>query len=455
MKKKQLFTLLLVAIFFITMCGFFGPKKWIRAGDKAMAAKKYKDAIAHYQKAGPDAKDKLIEACMASYGACFTEDSGEDDRYIKRHEWLQRDLASVMDEEEITWLVITKLEEKLNLFNEKLYDPNVTVYLLDANIIREDCNEMLAFLNTIDNQIQGYQTFQQNIYNAKGMASYKGLEENAKNPYNKDDLQEDRMGWTKLGEEKERIAWYNTIQEMLSDWSKSKTGTGAEVIECLENFKQGEFESASSKLMSLLPNKDVAIWILNTVEIEDLSTDFSKLLEYNKFMRSLTMDVQATELKDVLQGMDTIQIALQGEDGSIGLTEAHKQQLKEITGTNPNGKILIIHNRNDWEDHVDLYNKLMLNLPDQYYPENLESVEFIIELKYDQESVGKYTDGSSAIRPDAIVTAYKAPRWNKIYSATEKGSVKTFVYGNESRDNKPNIYAAVEAAIAKIETQLK
>ena len=56
------------------MCAFFSSsKKYIRKGDNAMERGDYTQAIEYYQKAGPDAKDKLINAWMPRYGNIFAK----------------------------------------------------------------------------------------------------------------------------------------------------------------------------------------------------------------------------------------------------------------------------------------------------------------------------------------------------------------------------------------------
>lgn len=455
MKKKQLLCLLLVFVYFITMCAFFSSsKKYIRKGDNAMEKGDYKQAIEYYQKAGPDAKDKLIDAWMAKYGSIFTEESGEDERYIRRHEWMQRDLTTAMSEQEITQLLIEKLTEKLDMRNEMVDDPDKDLNIVDANVILADCDEMLLFLQEIPASTPGSSELESYIYETKGNIGYKTLEDTGSNSYYSEEVDEN-PGWIKLAEEKKYVPYASSITEMLENWSKSSSGKGGQINECINQFKAGNYEAAANKLMELLPNEKINIWILNAIPVETLSEEFDALLQYTAFMRKLNGCQEANSLSNILQGNNSVTFGIMDDDLSTGLTQAHKDQLREQAGTDPQGKILIIHNRNDWEYHVDLYNRLMNNLPDEYYPENLENVEFIIELKYDSEKVGKYTDGSSAFRPEGIVTVYKAPNWNKLFTVAEKGSVKTYVIGNESGSVYPDMSESIEKAIEKILTQIK
>lgn len=448
MKKKQLFTLLLIGVYFITMCGFFGGgKKYIKAGDRAMTKGDYETAIEYYQNAGSNAKEKLIEACMASYGECFTEDSGEEERYIYRHEKLQEDLASVMSQQEITELVIEKLQQKLEMTDGKLTDPQRELTVLDCSVYLSDCEEMRLFLAEIPASTPGYDSLLNAICNTAGNCGYKTLDDLLTDSYYREDMEDELFAWRKIGE---RNKPSSTITTILDNWSESKSGIGYEVNKCITQFQAGDYKEAAENLMELLPNDEVALVILNSIDIPENSTDFNQLLRYSNTMRKFSSQSIPNDIKDVLTGTEEIKIEIIEDDFSTGLTEDHKKQLKNKVGTRPDGKILILHNRNDWENHVDIYHRLMNSLPEEYYPESLESVEFIIELKRDQESVGKYTDGSAAILPYGTVTVYQAPNWTKVYSAREKGEAKTFVYGNEDKSLEPDMSLHVKKAIEKI-----
>ena len=117
---------------------------------------------------------------------------------------------------------------------------------------------------------------------------------------------------------------------------------------------------------------------------------------------------------------------------SIPLTEADRQDMETLCGTKPNGKLIILHKRqiygsNDTNTDVNLYHMNML--PDEFYPDSLEEVEFVVLLETTYRATGRtYSGGTKEIRETTKLTLYNAATGKKLLTASANSTPTSYLY---------------------------
>lgn len=219
--------------------------------------------------------------------------------------------------------------------------------------------------------------------------------------------------------------------------------------------------------------------VIDPIHAEDISTGFSGRAALN---------VVAVE-NLAGQGLDTREAVIRiasssGDDWHYGgmCTSAlgyswpggrsetvSADELNEIyarCGTAPSGKILIAAQT---QGYVRKYGPfpyilwdLMRQLPQENYPCSLDEVEYIVQLDYDFQRVGVYTNGAAALREYATVAVFRAADMEQLYKSgrvngNEPEESAWFIVGADndySSGGAPNMGEEIYSAISWILEQL-
>lgn len=214
-------------------------------------------------------------------------------------------------------------------------------------------------------------------------------------------------------------------------------------------------------------------YVIDPIHAEDISTEFSE--------RSI-MNVVAVE-NLVGQGLDTREAVIQiASNMNMDLHSAGYRQpggqtqyvdsadeLNEIyaqCGTAPSGKILIAAQAQTYAREYGptsyILWDLMRQLPQENYPCSLDEVEYIVQLDYDFQRVGVYTNGAAALREYATVEVFRAADMEQLYKSErvngdEPEDQALFIVGRDVdylSGGAPNMGEEIYSAISWILEQL-
>ena len=111
---------------------------------------------------------------------------------------------------------------------------------------------------------------------------------------------------------------------------------------------------------------------------------------------------------------------------NIELSEENIADLKENCGQNPNGKVLILHKRGSVG--LDYYTELMDMLPDELYPNDLESIAYVIVIDGSFEHTGaEYYCGTKQIQEYTSVTLYDMVSGEELLLGTVQGPLSNMM----------------------------
>ena len=152
-------------------------------------------------------------------------------------------------------------------------------------------------------------------------------------------------------------------------------------------------------------------------------------------------------------------------DSSLTIVVDSRESIISMCGSNPNGKILIITENMGYSVSsptkycaIDL--EAMSFLPEKYYPDSLDEVEYVIILEFNYKIDGTYwgSGGSKGIQESAVLSLYQLPKNRRLYTSGKKTgpsspftiTVYNGIYHSCYSGGKPDILQYASKAFEKI-----
>lgn len=154
-------------------------------------------------------------------------------------------------------------------------------------------------------------------------------------------------------------------------------------------------------------------------------------------------------------------VGINEKEGNIPLTEEDIQDMEALCGTAPNGKLILLHKRQIYNSDqtttdVNLYHMDML--PEEFYPDSLEEVEFVVLMETTYRKTGRtYSGGTVEIRETTKLTLYNAVTGKKIFTASANSTPSSSLYYSGSAPvyysgESPDMNKAMLKVLEKIRT---
>ena len=424
-KGLSLFLSLILSATLLSGCGT-NTETNMRLGDEAFAAGEYEKAVTYYQQSGTEGREKLREAHIAQARKLANYNYGS---FHRAEDYLLTDAAAVVSQEEVDTILV----EFLNYHTE---------------VAQEQLSEKLSFSEDVESIRSAIDSFEMDLYDllesaeASISSDTPGMSTAVSNiHYLKATTQLDL-----LCDHLEEIDWDTVITE----FSKCTEGPGAEIGEAIQMIKTGNHQEGAAVLKSHF-NEDVTAYIYwNDSEYLNYK-NLSQILSYHNTGRNIYPPLENTpSLQETFSSINQYYAGDKKISVNIPVSEA---ELKESCGKNPEGKILFLHRHSGGID----YDTVLMNwLPDSYYPETLESVEYVILMEGQTVLTGGVFEcGTKAARENTTVTLYSASTGKALWSAKVEGSEPFFMsyYGEPPEiytGGAPNVANEIKLALEKI-----
>lgn len=377
--------------------------EFIAQGDALMAEGKYNEAAKVYAQANEAGKKKVSDAHRAAAEAKF-----EDGDITEAYEYLSAQ-TDCFTEAEAAEFVLDLALAKQKALDEKIrasMKPGAAGtyrYAAEEPWLKETeawsssvsglPQSKLKTLEDLNNQILGYISL-------------------LNNPY---DLEEVWEHWNKCPEGSPAAELMGTIQTL----------AGPNPLEPFRQLQQTVPEDALAGI--------VEYYLPKYYHGEQESLGF--FMEYLTIRKWAELrENKTTEPEDLAQtklNKDDLRLGIGYHGPYQELTAEEKKLLKEICGSDPQGKILILHNQQNFysgKKELSICGDLMLMLPSRYMAGTPEEAEYIILLDSTFTRRGKYMTGTVAIAETTSLTVYDVQTGKKLLTKTEKGEISNTMY---------------------------
>jgi len=434
MKKK--FPLVLIAIILLIAlktCSselFMSSEKLIAKGDEALANNDLDKALSYYNQAGPEGDEKEKNVLKQKINTILNKNS------------------YVLSNQENT-----NVKEALKFLEE------------EAKYTFEEEERYIFLLECIQERIEGILTDADSdaIYDAGNLleavesvfpAETPGLKEYLNSTYF-------TLGYSRLLNEVSDPSGYSSVtRDALWYWTRCTEGPGYECSEAInQTIPQQNYEEGFTVLKEYITDNEVLILICNDLRENISYTTVSELFAFEATYYSMFPREEADpSLIGAFSGLNDLRLGNNHQTESIILSVA---ELQAACGLNPGGRVLFLHKPHEYDDNIGLYLPLMDLLPNAYYPDSLESVEYVVFMSCESVMTGAtFENGTEEMREDTTVTLYDTKTGEILYQATKEGPTSFIMtyYG----DTPPSVYSAgapyigslVLEAITHIETTI-
>ena len=201
---------------------------------------------------------------------------------------------------------------------------------------------------------------------------------------------------------------------------------------------------------------------------------------------ALKADVKFRTVDDVFAFSRLYRAGISAEDSGLSLTEAFSvinhnsadykfgnspkyggvavtsEELQASCGKNPAGGILFLHKPGKHDPAMELSMTLMDLLPASYYPDSLETVEYVVLLSCETVTTGNtFGSGTKELREDTTLTVYDVKTGKVLYEETKLGP--TTMMMSYSGSTPPSVYShgaphmgdLIKEAVAVIENAVR
>lgn len=241
-----------------------------------------------------------------------------------------------------------------------------------------------------------------------------------------------------------------SLEKRLEMWSRAGEGSDAHTImEAIELVKSGELIKGVEMLAQVATEENKVTYLYNyavdiywQTEPESVNDKLERRYEAAR-ARELLNEIEPNPEYGILQPEDPVELdrflndvlVLAGIDeieDNEPMTDAERQDIETLCGTEPDGKMLILHKRQLYDSDgfttdVDLYHMEMM--PDEFYPNSLKEVEFVVLLETTYVHTGRtYSEGTKEIRETTKLTLYDAVTGETLYTASAQSTPKTYLY---------------------------
>lgn len=209
---------------------------------------------------------------------------------------------------------------------------------------------------------------------------------------------------------------------------------GYAIAQALDGFGEYRYTEGMAVLEKYITSPDIRGDIMHHFKGEsNYADDMNSMLEY--YGTAYSLDDESFDADTLTENLENNKLALvYGIDKisyDVKLSETRRDQLKELSGTAPTGKILILHRRQVYgskSTELDIALSIMKYLPAQYFPDSMEEVEYIILMDSTYAKKGKFQNGTVRILETTKLTAYDVTTGKKLTTATKKGKLDTTMY---------------------------
>ena len=427
---------LVLAVSLLTACEA-DPAEMIARGDQYVEAKDYESAITYYEKAGEEGLEKLKEVYLTmAKNRLWADDFG------KAMEFLTTQAANYVTQEEAAQLLLSHLKQtmeeekefRLPIIEEaeqKLWDERKGITDLDYSERREIREEW-------DDNINWYQEKLVSLMEDAAAVipeGTPGLQEVLDEGYN---IAGDLMLRKESTFNTEYISWINIVPY----WEECSQGKGYEITQALNLLKEKKYQQGLEALEGKFENPGVLDSLLKEFLGDFKANNFTDYFSYCLATRTANSNPNALVSLEETQYVG----GKSRQDTDYVLTEDLLQELYDGCGKNPEGKILIL-NEHSLDGTVSVYTLGMDQLPDSCYPENLESVEYVIYISHKTvETGGMFGSTTKELRRDGIITIYDVKTGEAIWTQTKEGPTDFMMtyYG----DKPPATYCAGDPTVS-------
>lgn len=434
MKRKT--PLLLIAIILLivlkTCSGelFMSSEKLIAKGDEALANNDLDKALSYYNQAGPEGDEKEKEVLERKVNSILNKTSNvlsnQENKNVKEAlKFLEEEAKYTFEEEERHLFLLECVQQRIERILTEA----------DSGAIHDAENLLEAVESVLPAETPGLKSYLNEIYFSLG---YKRLENEVSDPYEYSSVIGDAL-------------WY---------WSRCTDGPGYECTQAInQTIPQQNYEEGFAVLTEHITDTDVLVLICNELRENISYTTVSELFAFEAAYYSMFPREEADpSLIESFTGLNNLRLGNDHQTESVILSAT---ELQAACGLNPDGRILFLHKPDEYDDSIGLYLPLMDLLPNTYYPDSLESVEYVVFMSCDSVMTGAtFENGTEEMREDTTVTLYDTKTGEILYQATKEGPTSFIMtyYG----DTPPSVYSAgapyieslVLEAIAEIENQI-
>lgn len=249
------------------------------------------------------------------------------------------------------------------------------------------------------------------------------------------------------------LSWGNhatSIKERLEIWARAGEGTDLYTItQAVELLQKDQLVAGAELLTQVVTDENTANYLYNyategywSVEPKSSNEKFERRYESiraREILNAIEISpeeeaAQPKEPVDLNQFLNDV-VVLVGIDeieGNMPMTDAERQDIETLCGTEPNGKMLILHKRqyynsDEYTTDINLYHMDMM--PDEFYPNSMKEVEFVVLMETTYTLTGRsYTGGTKEIKETTKLTLYDAVTGEKLYTASAKSTPTTYLY---------------------------
>lgn len=432
MKLKKISVLLMTAVLFCTMTGFFSNWKAennIKKGNAEAEKGNYRKAFEYYEAA----EEKGYEPAKNLHRKRADEKLAEDEYYYAM-QYLVEVAKDYYTEQESLEIVMESVTEDYNKIRDNIMNEIEKAEKNNKPVpSSESIYHLYKILHFTEHKdtpdLSQYKTLLNDMYTVDGL--YTLYESHP---------QYENTDWGKI----------------MVSWRKCESGIGYEATQLeklLDENKFVEIEKAISET-TLHPN---AIKCLLEENITQSKYSFDQLeyasleelIAHIKLLyKSQKTPVTVTTLKEAIQNVDELKVGVDHIDYSIELNETMIQKLKETCGKAPKGKVLFIHVRTPYHTYVNLMNQYMMELPEKYYPQSMEEVEYVFVMEGTSRPTGRtYSVGTKQVQEKAVLTVYDMKTGKSVYTGQAFGPVESTMYYS---GKAPSTYSAGAPDILEI-----
>ena len=431
--KKTLLIILSCVLVMSLLCGCGpSPEENIAKGDAAMSSGDLTEALDYYKSAGPagDEKEKQVLERIVLNLMNKKTTIGSNTNF---HVYNLEDVLEYL-EEHAKYTFSDEAER--NAFLLRCATIYVEESLQEAPIDDTNIKRFLyAVTNKIPAETPGMEDFLNNSYYTLG---YQLL---------MDDVDSNPSHFT---------GWFDALYY----WQNCTAGPGYECYQAEDvTIPGGNYAEGLSVLAKYITSTKAMAMVCSEmksrIEFDSLSEMFAYEAAYNAI--NPREDTGATLTKSFDSAYDIMLGDVHPND-SVTVKIA---EVEAACGQSPDGRILFLHKPNAYDGTVSVYLPLMDRLPNAYYPESLESVEFVILTVCDTVKTGGiFGNVTEELREDTTLRLYDVKTGEILYEATTEGPTSYMMtYVGEPpavySAGAPNMAPEVRAAVAVIENLMK
>ena len=387
---------------------FMSSEDLIAKGDEALANNDLTEALNYYKQAGPEGDEKEKEVLgrkvmvILSKRNMMTGSNGYVYILEDALEFLEDEAEYTFSEEERYAFLLECAKQKMEGFYEE-----------------RSHSDAGKFLSALSKKIP---------------ADTPGLEEFVNEAYFK-------LGYDSLVYDVTEAEYSTSVlHDALWQWQNCTAGPGYECYNALEKLiPQKKYQEGFSVLAQYIPEVEILDAICSELKGNLTFNTASELFAFDAAYYEMSPRTDsALSLTESYFNMEDVRL---GNDYGFDTTILSLSELEGSCGKSPDGRILFLHKPNDYDDTVGLYLPLMNLLPNDYYPNSLESVEYVVWVECDSVMTGAtFTGGTEEMREDVTIRVYDTKTGEVLHEAFHEGPTHfTFSYYG---DEPPAVYSA-------------